>query len=372
MASKKQKQSVNALSRGAGKDEAVTATALPTIQGDSTDDDDDDLEMERNFALFSKRSAMQTAGTEEESSGAEEDSSDAESTEGEDKGQPDMDKNEEEEDDGIEEDNDTDPAEMEGDSESDNDEGEPVTSDNDSDDANSNSHQSEGDSSYAQLETEDDVKRELSTMSFEEIMKLQNKVGTKAYNKIAYGPTKNKQAPKPMKRLNKHKPQEISSKKPVPFLRKVVPVKKAVSRDPRFDDLSGEYKPEIFNQTYRFIDEIRQREKQMVKKSLKKTKSDAKREELRMLLRRMENQERERKRRDQQQEKELAFKRKQRELVGKGHRPFYLKKSDKKKLELAEKYSELKKSGKLENFLSKKRKRNAMKDRRKLPNPHKA
>lgn len=41
-------------------------------------------------------------------------------------------------------------------------------------------------------------------------------------------------------------------------------------------------------------------------------------------------------------------------------------------MELAEKYSELKKSGKLENFLSKKRKRNATKDRRKLPNQHNA
>lgn len=38
-----------------------------------------------------------------------------------------------------------------------------------------------------------------------------------------------------------------------------------------------------------------------------------------------------------------------------------------KKLQLAEKYQELKKSSKLDNFLSKKRKRNAMKDRRKLP-----
>lgn len=41
--------------------------------------------------------------------------------------------------------------------------------------------------------------------------------------------------------------------------------------------------------------------------------------------------------------------------------------ADKKKLQLAEKYEQLKKSGKLENFLSKKRKRNTMKDRRKLP-----
>ncbi|TMS23345.1 Ribosomal RNA processing protein 36-like protein, partial [Larimichthys crocea] len=49
------------------------------------------------------------------------------------------------------------------------------------------------------------------------------------------------------------------------------------------------------------------------------------------------------------------------------HDQFFLKNSDKKKLQLAEKYQELKKSGKLENFLSKKRKRNAGKDRRKLP-----
>lgn len=41
--------------------------------------------------------------------------------------------------------------------------------------------------------------------------------------------------------------------------------------------------------------------------------------------------------------------------------------AEKKKLQLAEKYQELKKSGKLENFLSKKRKRNATKDRKKLP-----
>ena len=34
-----------------------------------------------------------------------------------------------------------------------------------------------------------------------------------------------------------------------------------VSRDPRFDDLSGEYKPEIFEKTYKFINDIRVREK---------------------------------------------------------------------------------------------------------------
>ncbi|XP_045079632.1 ribosomal RNA processing protein 36 homolog [Coregonus clupeaformis] len=158
------------------------------------------------------------------------------------------------------------------------------------------------------------------------------------------------------------------AKRPAPFLRQVVPVKKTVSRDPRFDDLSGEYKPEIFEKTYRFINDIKQRERDVVQKKLKKPlMSNQKKEKLQFLLKRMENQERARKSREQQCEKELEFKRKQREMAGQGLKPFFLKKSGKKKLELAEKYSELKKSGKLENFLSKKRKRNAGKDRRKLP-----
>lgn len=80
---------------------------------------------------------------------------------------------------------------------------------------------------------------------------------------------------------------EVSTKRPAPFLRQVVPVRKAVSveasddssyslacslnsssvsqmfRDPRFDDLSGEYKPQIFEKTYKFIDDIKRREKEV-------------------------------------------------------------------------------------------------------------
>lgn len=92
------------------------------------------------------------------------------------------------------------------------------------------------------------------------------------------------------------RPVEISAKRPAPFLRQVVAVKKPVSeenlqikpslcsspllhilqmfvffvalftqtlRDPRFDDLSGEYKPEIFEKTYKFIKDIKHREKEV-------------------------------------------------------------------------------------------------------------
>lgn len=45
---------------------------------------------------------------------------------------------------------------------------------------------------------------ELSHMSFEDILKLQNKVGTKVYNEVAYGSNKNTETRK-KKRLNKNR-----------------------------------------------------------------------------------------------------------------------------------------------------------------------
>lgn len=44
---------------------------------------------------------------------------------------------------------------------------------------------------------------ELSSTSFEDIMRLQKQVGTKAYNKLAFGTVKKKQAAEPVSRLSK-------------------------------------------------------------------------------------------------------------------------------------------------------------------------
>ncbi|NXO13248.1 RRP36 protein, partial [Oriolus oriolus] len=162
-------------------------------------------------------------------------------------------------------------------------------------------------------------------------------------------------------------PLEMSAKKPVPFLRQVVPVRKKVQRDPRFDDLSGEYKPEIFMKTYSFLDNIKKQEKEMVQKQLKKCRNMEQKEKLQRLLNRMTQQEQAQKKQQKLRERELSLKRQQRELAKQGKKPFFLKKSEKRKLELAEKYAELKRSGKLESFLNKKRKRNAIKDKRHLP-----
>ncbi|XP_061481486.1 ribosomal RNA processing protein 36 homolog isoform X1 [Rhineura floridana] len=213
-----------------------------------------------------------------------------------------------------------------------------------------------------------DLTKEWSSMSFEELLQLRNRVGTKAYQQMTTGKraanvtrTAKRQYP------NKHGPLEISAKKPVPFLRRVVPVKKKLPRDPRFDDLSGEYKPEVFEKTYAFLNDIRKKEKEVVQKQLKKSKNVEQQSKLQQLLKQMTQQEEVQRRRQREREKDLALKRQQRELAQQGKKPFYLKKSEKRKWELAEKYQELKKSGKLESFLSKKWKRNAAKDKRRLP-----
>jgi ribosomal RNA-processing protein 36 len=57
----------------------------------------------------------------------------------------------------------------------------------------------------------------------------------------------------------------------------------------------------------------------------------------------------------------------ERGAVKDGKKPFYLKKSEQRRLELVAKYEELKGSGKLEKYLEKRRKKNAAKDHRYLP-----
>ncbi|XP_070590735.1 ribosomal RNA processing protein 36 homolog [Erythrolamprus reginae] len=256
-----------------------------------------------------------------------------------------------------------------------------VESDNDASDA-SESDEDDGDetgSDASESSNEDaeepagqpsrpDLTKELSSLSFEELLQMRNQVGMKAYQQMTSKKrpsdvTKTKKRPC----LSKNRPLETSAKQPVPFLRQVIPVKKKVSRDPRFDDLSGEYKPEIFEKTYSFLNDVRKKEKEVIQKQLKKSQNVEEQNKLQQLLKRMTQQEEAQRKCQKKRENSLAFKRQQREFAKQGKKPFFLKKSEMQKLELAEKYKDLKRSGKLESFLNKKRKRNAAKDKRKLP-----
>ena len=62
----------------------------------------------------------------------------------------------------------------------------------------------------------------------------------------------------------KNRPQEISSKKPVPVFRNVFQVKKREIIDPRFSSAFGEYKPDLFRKSYSFVNDMRLREKEVM------------------------------------------------------------------------------------------------------------
>jgi ribosomal RNA-processing protein 36 len=68
------------------------------------------------------------------------------------------------------------------------------------------------------------------------------------------------------KRLNKNRPREMSSKRPVTTLRQVFSDKKVKKRevvDPRFEAAYGEYEPDFFRKNYAFINDIRKNEKEV-------------------------------------------------------------------------------------------------------------
>lgn len=212
------------------------------------------------------------------------------------------------------------------------------------------------------------IKEELSNLSFEELKKLKEKLGLKVFNQVLYGDKDRKGSKKKVfKRANKNRPMEISSKKPVPKFRKAAPVKKKVTRDPRFDDLSGDYREELFSRSYGFLDDIKHREREKVEKSVKKEKNPEKKKELQFLLNRMKQQELSDNKKEQQKRIERDWKKKEQTRVKEGKNPFYLKKAERRKLELAEKYKELQKSGKVDAYLGKKRKKTAQKEKKKLP-----
>ncbi|CAG2217679.1 RRP36 [Mytilus edulis] len=65
-----------------------------------------------------------------------------------------------------------------------------------------------------------------------------------------------------------------------------------------------------------------------------------------------DQQEQSEKQKDKRKTLEKEWKKKEQSQVKEGKKPFFLKKTDLRKLELAEKYKELQKSGKLENYLT--------------------
>ncbi|XP_076659784.1 ribosomal RNA processing protein 36 homolog [Halictus rubicundus] len=211
---------------------------------------------------------------------------------------------------------------------------------------------------------QDQIRAELSQMSFEDLQKLKEKLGTKVYNEALFGPKKVRKVE--FKRENKNRPREMSARKPVSRFREIVHAKKSIPRDPRFDSLCGTFNPKEFKKAYGFLSEVKETDIKKLKKELQETKDPKMIKKIKYLIQRLENQLREGRRRDEREQKVYEEKKEIVEAIKKGEKPAFKKKSEKKMLDLVSQYEELKNSGKLKKHIQRLRKKNLRKDREKL------
>lgn len=124
-------------------------------------------------------------------------------------------------------------------------------------------------------------------MSFEDLQRLKEKIGSKVYNKQIFG-TPRKSEFTSHKRANKNRPREVSSKKPEAQKQLIVNlVKKPLHRDPRFDPLCGTYNDEIFKSNYKFLTNVRKNERMELEKQYKEEADPKIQKKIKFLMQRM-------------------------------------------------------------------------------------
>jgi ribosomal RNA-processing protein 36 len=133
----------------------------------------------------------------------------------------------------------------------------------------------------------------------------------------------------PHARSSKHAPAVQSSKRMVSRKRTVVDVnaKKPVFRDPRFDAATGPRPDEnTVNKRYAFLNDYKASEIADLRRTIKKSKSESEKEQLKKQLLSMESQQKTRENKEQHQAVIAEHKKKEKELVKDGKKPFFLKK----------------------------------------------
>lgn len=212
------------------------------------------------------------------------------------------------------------------------------------------------------------IREQISNLSFEALLKLKEQVGSKTFSKTIHGSSCTKKSD--FKRANKNRPREVSSKvrpQKLKLENNIIHIeKKPIARDPRFDPLCGEYEDKTFKENYSFIKDIRLKEKQQLEEELKTCANPKRKEIIRKLLQRMNNQLLEQERQDKEKYRKTQKISEIKEKLKKGEKPLFKKKSVEKLENLIEKYEELKKSNKLQKHIEKKSKKLSSKERKNM------
>lgn len=157
------------------------------------------------------------------------------------------------------------------------------------------------------FEFQSKIRGELSSMSFENLIKLKEKLGAKVYNTAVFGASADRAkrpAKKDFKRENKNRPREMTSKRPVPLLGNDKSKTKEPAqtvRDPRFDPNCGEFNATKFKENFSFVADIKAKELVELKAQLKESKDPKEIKKLKYLIQRMQNQNLEEKKRKERE-----------------------------------------------------------------------
>ncbi|KAH8149948.1 uncharacterized protein LAJ45_06101 [Morchella importuna] len=175
---------------------------------------------------------------------------------------------------------------------------------------------------------------------------------------------------KELKRTSKHAPQELSSKRAVTRRREVVaPLVPAglKPRDPRFDTaVKGVFDERVFRRNYDFLEGYREEEVKVLKREMEKERDAGRRGEMERVVRSMESKKQQQAQKQRSEELLREHKKKEREMIKQGKKPFYLKKTEQKKMLLLDKYRKLNPK-QLDKAVEKKRKRKAQKEHKNIP-----
>lgn len=175
-----------------------------------------------------------------------------------------------------------------------------------------------------------------------------------------------------MTRKNKHEPQEISSKQPVGVLRENFQRARPKAIDPRFDRAFGAFHEDEFKKVYSFVKDVQQSERQTLATAYERERNPTRAAAIKRALDRQQSVESAMKRDEFRRDVMKKWKKTEQEMVGQGKAPFFLKKSDQKRLELVAKYKEMKENHKgqslnIDRLVEKRRKHKAAKQRTQLP-----
>ncbi|GJD05585.1 Ribosomal RNA processing protein 36 [Galdieria sulphuraria] len=162
------------------------------------------------------------------------------------------------------------------------------------------------------------------------------------------------------KKSAKNRPVEAPTKRPIGGFEKASYSQRKKGFDPRFESLCGKYERHHFNKSYGFLSDWIDEEQKQLESRLESTKDPMELNSLKIELSRL-------KKLRNRVLKETNNRRKESKLRQSSGKRIFISQRKANEESMKDKYEALKKSGKLKEYIEKRRKKQASKDRRLLP-----